>query len=174
MNSIIIVVFIILLVFLINRSKHSRKYRKRPASFDSNGDYLERVRTSPDNRTDWGNSTNTGNGANSMLQTNLIPSEQFLYQGQSAEDIHASPPRGLFELEQSTGCRGTTPLANQPNHTANLWKCDQSQMSTNACDSISNGYTSDIYTPCRGKMVNMGPSESSNMHITSRFASTDS
>lgn len=83
--------------------------------------------------------------------------------------------RGLNEIEQTTQSRGYIPYANQPDHVANLWKCDQSH-----CENLSKDrdemqdYIADVYIPSRAKVVNLHIKDASNMHITSRFASTSS
>lgn len=83
-----------------------------------------------------------------------------------------APIVGLTEVEQHTRSRGYVPHANQPDHVANLWKCDQSQCSQD--DSISrNEYYTDKAQP-RSKSVNMLTEDVSNMHKVSRFAATRS
>lgn len=82
---------------------------------------------------------------------------------------------GLNELEQDTQTRGFVPYANQPDHVGNMWKTDQSQINE-TCHGPSkiHSYTADIQTPMRGKVVNMGVDDVSNMHVMSRFGCTAS
>lgn len=87
------------------------------------------------------------------------------------DDLHASV-MGLNEVELNTRSRGYVPHANQPNHVANLWKCDQSH-----CDQdeslYRNEYNTDI-TPMRTPAAHMTNDDVSNMHLTSRFGSVTS
>ncbi len=72
---------------------------------------------------------------------------------------------GLNELEQTTQSRGMVPTLNQPDHTSNLWKCDQSQYSIDG-----QSYEADICTPLRSKVISQSPSDISRSHLTSRFS----
>jgi len=82
---------------------------------------------------------------------------------------------GLNDLEQHTQTRGFVPYANQPDHVGNMWKTDQSQINE-VCHGPSkiHSYTADVQTPMRGKVVNMGVNDVSNMHVISRFGCTAS
>lgn len=84
-----------------------------------------------------------------------------------------SSKKGLNELEQSTRSRGYVPEILQPNHTANLWKCEYShpQMSNGHLDTV---FASDYPTPIRGGAVHLNVSDNSCAHKLSRFGSVDS
>lgn len=78
--------------------------------------------------------------------------------------------RGLNELEQDTRSRGIVPEADQPNHIANLWKCD-AEIPIKDC-AYSSPMVYDYDTQLRDKVVNMDQNENLNMHVLSRFGST--
>ena len=82
------------------------------------------------------------------------------------EDNADIQTRGLHELDQTTQSRGVIPMANQPNHVANLWKCGQSHFSD-----INNDRTEDLddYLSTRSKSVNMKVDDVSGQHLASRF-----
>ncbi len=82
--------------------------------------------------------------------------------------------RGLNEIEQTTRSRGYIPEVNQPNHTANLWKCDQSHPQLKNDGQRDTVFDSDYPTPLRGSMVNMNVYDVSDMHLLSRFGSINS
>lgn len=85
--------------------------------------------------------------------------------------------KGLNELEQTTQSRGYIPHANQPNHVANMWKCDQSQKAARIYDGTGREVgtiESDDHVIVRGKTVNLCVGDASEMHLTSRFSSTSS
>lgn len=86
------------------------------------------------------------------------------------DDLHASV-MGLHEVEQNTRMRGYVPHANQPNHVSNLWKCDQSQCTQDDM-MMRNDYMTDT-APVRAPS-GADAQDSSNMHITSRFATVPS
>ncbi len=83
---------------------------------------------------------------------------------------------GLREIEMTPVSRGMVPIQNQPNHIANLWKCDlsQSQANTMVCEEADTPVAFDFITPVRGKVVNMDVDEASNMQKISRFGSISS
>ena len=94
------------------------------------------------------------------------------YSGSEPEEAPKS--RGLNELQQTPRSRGFLPDINQPDHTSNLWKCDQSHpqmLSNGQQDTI---FASDYPTPLRRSMVNLGVDDVSDMHIISRFGSINS
>jgi hypothetical protein len=64
---------------------------------------------------------------------------------------------GLREVEMTPVSRGVVPVQNQPNHVANLWKCDlfQSQSNTMVCEQADTPVAFDFITPVRGKVVDM-------------------
>jgi hypothetical protein len=94
--------------------------------------------------------------------------------GMESNHVMHDQMSGLQELEQDTKIRGCVPYANQPDHVGNMWKSDQSQTSESCGRDASQSYEDDIETPMRGKVVNLHPSDSSNMHIISRFGCTPS
>jgi hypothetical protein len=82
-----------------------------------------------------------------------------------------SMQRGLNDVEQSTISRGVVPYQNQPDHVANLWKCDYSHPRTlEGAGCLDTIFASDYPTPLRGAMVNQNVGDVSNMHLVSRFA----
>lgn len=83
---------------------------------------------------------------------------------------------GLREIEMTPISRGIVPVQNQPNHVANLWKCDISQSQSNAmvCEEADTPVAFDFITPVRGKIVNMDVDDSANMQKISRFGSVSS
>lgn len=89
-------------------------------------------------------------------------------------EIEQSPiSAGMNEIDQTTWSRGFVPNPQQPNHTANLWKCEYSH------PNIRDGqretvFESDYPTPMRGSAVNMRIGDISDMHIISRFGATNS
>lgn len=105
-----------------------------------------------------------------LINNNIVESGAADESEERSDDV-----RGLNELEQNNVSRGTVPLANQPDHTQNLWKCDQSHDSGDLnCTDTHNGesITAEIYTPIRGKAVNQGLGDISDMHMVSRFGTT--
>lgn len=81
----------------------------------------------------------------------------------------APTQRGLYELQQTTRSRGFIPSSNQPNHTANLWKCDLSHPKVVGSGQYDTIFASDYPTPIRGSSVNLTVQDVSNMHLVSRF-----
>ncbi|MGL5936557.1 MAG: hypothetical protein ACRCZI_13165 [Cetobacterium sp.] len=148
MHNIISVIIVIMILLILVKAIGKRKTRKQLSSKQQNPLYNH-----SDNPTyDLG----CGNGSRKVA---------------CSDDLHASV-MGLHEVEQNTRSRGYIPHANQPNHVANLWKCDQSQCNQEDM-SDRNEYNSDI-TPVRNPVVQMDSNGSSNMHITSRFATIPS
>lgn len=85
------------------------------------------------------------------------------------------PARGINDMEQTTVTRGYVPTANQPDHVANLWKCDQSHCDTpNQYNDELQDQVADVYIPSRTKVVNLHLKDASDMHVTSRFSSVAS
>ena len=103
----------------------------------------------------------------------LLCAENKTYCSGTHAHKHTHPKSyGLREIEQGTSSRGHVPYANQPDHTANLWKTDPSH-----CDQdtllVRNEYQSD-FTPQRNKYTNFDVAGASNMHLTSRFVAESS
>lgn len=107
----------------------------------------------------------------SILTDNVIYDMGCGKRASCPDDLHAAVA-GLHEVELNTRTRGYVPHANQPNHVANLWKCDQSH-----CDQEDmtdrNEYNSEANV-VRGAVVNMSNDDASNMHLTSRFGGVKS
>lgn len=82
---------------------------------------------------------------------------------------YKTPARGMHELEQDILYRGFLPNAAQPDHTANLWKSDQSQVDDKQYQEIKGEHIADNYMPSRGRIVNLCVGDQSNMHLASRF-----
>jgi hypothetical protein len=85
--------------------------------------------------------------------------------------------KGLNELEQDTMFRGVIPQQNQPDHIANLWKCENSHpkiLEGAGAGCMDTVFASDYPTPLRGAAVNQNVDDVSNMHLVSRFAVTRS
>jgi hypothetical protein len=74
----------------------------------------------------------------------------------------------LNEAEQDTQTRGSVPPMNQPDHVANFWKSDQSQSSEFYQNNKQDMF--DKYMGTKGSAAIMNPTQASNMHVTSRFA----
>lgn len=74
----------------------------------------------------------------------------------------------LNEAEQDTQTRGSVPPMNQPDHVANFWKSDQSQSSEFYQNNKQDMF--DKYMGTKGSAATMNPTQASNMHVTSRFA----
>lgn len=81
---------------------------------------------------------------------------------------------GLKEIEQTPRSRGMVPTQNQPDHIANLWKCDSSLSNIMVCEQMDKPIAYDFVTPLRGKVVNMNVNEASEMQKISRFGSVSS
>ncbi len=83
--------------------------------------------------------------------------------------------RGLHEIEQTPLTRGFVPEQNQPDHVANMWKCDYSHPNlVEGAGCLDTVFASDFPTPLRGAAVNQNVEDVSNMHLISRFAVTKS
>jgi PBP1b-binding outer membrane lipoprotein LpoB len=82
----------------------------------------------------------------------------------------SSQPNSIREVELDNNIRGVAPMVNQPNHTANMWKCDVSQ----SVDGVVNEIACEGFGAMNSKAVNMNIGDSSRMHITSRFAGAKS
>lgn len=90
-------------------------------------------------------------------------------------EVQDSMQRGLFDMEQDTVSRGIVPYQNQPDHIANLWKCDYSHPKTlEGAGCLDTIFASDYPTPLRGSAVNQSVGDVSNMHLISRFATISS
>ncbi len=78
---------------------------------------------------------------------------------------------GLNDLSQDVNSRGNVPAPNQPDHIANLWKCEHSharQLEGSGClDTI---FSSDYETPVLDSVMSQSVQDVSNMHKVSRFA----
>lgn len=90
---------------------------------------------------------------------------------EQTQEVHI----GLNEMDQNTASRGRIPFANQPDHTANMWKTHRSHDDEPNCiHQEDNSVNAEVFTPVRGKVVNMKTDSASNMHLTSRFATSKS
>lgn len=93
----------------------------------------------------------------------------------SDEERASAEIRGLSDLEQSTASRGIVPHQNQPDHIANLWKCEYSHSKmVDGRGYLDTSFASDYPTPLRGAIVNQNVRDVSNMHLLSRFGGIDS
>ena len=78
-------------------------------------------------------------------------------------------PRSLREVEQDTLSRGFVPEKNQPNHTANMWKCEYSHPQLNDLGQPDTIFGSDYPTRLRGTVEYSDIITASNMQQISRF-----
>lgn len=79
--------------------------------------------------------------------------------------------RGLNDLEQTPISRGYKPYQNQPDHIANLWKCEYSHPGiVEGAGCLDTVFASDYPTPLRGAVVKQNVSDTYNSHLVSRFA----
>ncbi len=93
------------------------------------------------------------------------------------DEENCDKQKGLNELEQDTLFRGLIPNQNQPDHTANLWKCENSHpkiLENAGVGCPDTVFASDYPTPLRGAVVNQNVDDVSNMHLISRFATIGS
>lgn len=81
---------------------------------------------------------------------------------------------GLNDIEETVSARNHNPFPTQPDHTANLWKCDHSHAKmAEGRGYLDNSFAVDFPTPIRGgKQAHV--SECSNTHIMSRFGASAS
>lgn len=81
-------------------------------------------------------------------------------------------PEPLNDAAQDTQSRGIVPNANQPDHSMNMWKSEDSSFAGIPDDSTEDA--ANAYYASKGKLVNQDVSDVSNMHMTSRFSSEGS
>ena len=113
---------------------------------------------------------------------NTMRSDQYagtIYQYQTAQE-HAlckqqpevcgeHHPDPINDAAQDTKSRGLVPNANQPLHTANLWKSDTSTFAGIPDNSTDD--SAEQYYATKGKIVNQKVEDVSTQHIASRFSS---
>jgi hypothetical protein len=75
----------------------------------------------------------------------------------------------IFDVEQDPRSRGLVPQQKQPDHIANLWKCDHSQPkhANTVCSERDARFTYGV--TMRRPVVNQNVGDVSNMHKISRF-----
>jgi hypothetical protein len=122
------------------------------------------------------------NGTNNSKSRAQFARQQYVYPSDGSFYSVGYDPTALYgtalsgqngsirEVELDNTIRGVVPVSTQPNHTANMWKCDTSQSD----DSTVKEIVCDHFRPMGNNVVNMDVGDSSRMHITSRFASTGS
>jgi hypothetical protein len=78
-------------------------------------------------------------------------------------------PAPINDAAQDTKFRGLVPSANQPDHTSNFWKSEDSSFAGIPDD--SDGDAANEYFASKGKIVNQNVNDISTQHIASRFSS---